>query len=118
MEDGALDFGKYKSKTISEVPLDYVLFLAGFRLEGTKKVKNDGPASQWVATKKPNIRKSAIQFLQGRCWKCNKMLVPVGSSRQNGAFHDDWEGRILHKKCWIVIKKEEEAEKDEEDESD
>ncbi len=102
-----LDFGKHKRKTLQEVPLDYVQFLAGFRLEGTKKMKNENSASNWISINKPTVRLSAIEFLRGKCWKCGGKLVPVGTSRQNGAWHDDWEERILHKQCWKQLKAEE-----------
>lgn len=36
----------------------------------------------------------------GICRACFKRLVPIGTCRQNGKEHDDWEGRTLHKQCW------------------
>jgi hypothetical protein len=103
-----LDFGKHKGRMLQEVPLHYVHFLAGFRLWGTQQIKNESCASDWVSTNKSNVRLMAIDFLHGKCWKCGGKLVPVGASRQNGADHDDWEQRILHKQCWKLLKKEEE----------
>lgn len=43
-----------------------------------------------------------------KCKFCNEPLVSVGNKRKNGANHTDWEGRDLHKKCWKIIRKEEE----------
>lgn len=43
----------------------------------------------------------------GFCQRCYKSLVPIGSSRTNGAAHDDWEARQYHKKCWVELKEEE-----------
>jgi len=102
-----LDFGKHKGKTLREVPLSYIHFLAGFSLCGTQKLTNESSASDWVSANKPTVRLSAIHFLSGKCWECGGQLVPVGTSRQNGTRHDDWEGRILHKKCWKMLKDEE-----------
>ena len=40
------------------------------------------------------------------CTHCNKALVSVGTSRSNGKqSHEDWEGRKLHKKCWLILAK-------------
>jgi hypothetical protein len=36
----------------------------------------------------------------GTCHECYKRIVPVGSSRLNGAPHNDWKGRKYHKQCW------------------
>lgn len=39
-----------------------------------------------------------------KCIKCNKTLVKIGTSRQNGTYrHNDWEGRKYHKKCYKEI---------------
>jgi hypothetical protein len=103
-----LDFGKHKNKALESVPIDYVIFLAGFKLEGTAKTKNKSHASNWISINKPHVRLAAIEFLRGKCWECGGKLVPVGTSRKNGAFHDDWEERILHKQCWKQLKSEQE----------
>ena len=35
------------------------------------------------------------------CMHCNKILVPVASSRKNGTtIYDDWSARMYHKKCY------------------
>ena len=34
------------------------------------------------------------------CHLCKNKLVKIGSSRFNGAYHDDWDSRKYHKKCW------------------
>lgn len=39
---------------------------------------------------------------RGICRACFKPLVPIGSHRRNGKAHGDWEGRTLHKQCWIA----------------
>ena len=44
----------------------------------------------------------------GYCDHCEGKLVPVGSSRANGANHDDWDSRRYHKKCWKELKLDEE----------
>lgn len=38
-----------------------------------------------------------------KCYYCKKTLIPIGNSRTNGKFHDDWKTRKYHKKCWIEI---------------
>ena len=37
------------------------------------------------------------------CLHCFKPLVSIGSMRSNGAGHDDWHTRKLHKKCWQTL---------------
>jgi len=38
------------------------------------------------------------------CHYCGTRLVPIGSSRANGAAHSDWSERKLHKKCLVEWK--------------
>tara|TARA_R100000988_G_C3959778_1_gene145541 strand:- start:107 stop:352 length:246 start_codon:yes stop_codon:yes gene_type:complete len=47
---------------------------------------------------------------KGHCTWCGGILVAVGSARANGADHDDWSTRKLHKRCYKE-KKEVEDEK-------
>ena len=49
--------------------------------------------------------KRARQLLKQRklCHLCGKKLVPVGSSRQNGKTHEDWQKQEYHKKCWLSV---------------
>ncbi len=54
---------------------------------------------------------------QSYCQLCFKKKQPIGSSRVNGAPHDDWESRKYHKKCWKKIK-DNETTTDESDLSD
>ena len=42
------------------------------------------------------------------CIFCNKVLVPIGNKRKNGKCHEDKEDRQLHKKCWKILKEEQE----------
>ena len=102
-----LDFGKYKGSTLDNVPLHYVIWLAGYSLSFTRKKESTSQSAMWIKNNKPEARMSAENFLRGRCWSCGSNLVSIGSSRFNGAGHDDWQGRIFHKKCWAEIKKEE-----------
>jgi len=37
------------------------------------------------------------------CKLCKRKLVPIGRSRKNGKFHNDWNTREYHKKCWLKI---------------
>ena len=101
-----LDFGKHKGTDIEDVPLEYMIFLAGYRLKGTKRVRADNDGSRWVLTNKKDVREFAEAYLLTKCWHCGGVLVPVGSSRSNGAAHDDWDWRFLHKKCWMELSAE------------
>ena len=43
------------------------------------------------------------------CLKCSKKLVAIHDERINGnKTKFDWNSRKYHKKCWLIIKKEEE----------
>ena len=48
---------------------------------------------------------------KGYCEWCGGVLVAVGSARANGADHDDWSTRKLHKRCY---KEKKEVEKQDE----
>ncbi len=99
----ALDFGKYKGMALDDVPLDYVIFLAGYRLVGVNKRRCTLPGAYWVERHRPLLRTHAVEFLHNKCWSCGGMLQPIGNARMNGRCHDDWDGRVLHKKCWKEI---------------
>lgn len=47
---------------------------------------------------------------KGYCSWCGGVLVAVGSARANGADHDDWSTRKLHKRCYKEKKEVEEEE--------
>ena len=102
----ALDFGKYKGMTLDDVPIDYIIFLAGYRLVGVNKRRCTSPAAYWVERHRPLVRERAIVFLTRKCWSCGGRLQAIGTSRENGTLHDDWEGRVLHKKCWKELMNE------------
>jgi hypothetical protein len=46
----------------------------------------------------------------GYCLYCERKLVPIGTSRENGKSHDDWADRKYHKKCWRILQEEDEDE--------
>ncbi len=52
------------------------------------------------ASKRQAYRDQQSQMGQRCCLHCGRKLVPVGSSRTNGANHNDWTDRKYHKKCW------------------
>ena len=55
----------------------------------------------------------------GYCKLCQKILVPIGTSRGNGnQLHDDWKGREYHKKCWLELKRREENDSETDDSGD
>lgn len=37
------------------------------------------------------------------CLHCGKIMPAIGSHRTNGADHDDWETRMLHKACFKLL---------------
>jgi hypothetical protein len=101
-----LDFGRYRGRSVEDIPLTYMIFLAGYKMMGSKRLKSDLEASKWIEKNKSELRAHALAFLDGRCWHCGEKLVPVGFSRGNGACHEDWSSRYLHKKCWRELAKE------------
>ena len=102
-----LDFGKHKGKEIEDVPLTYVIFLAGYSMRWAKRVRADLAGCKWVQAYRKDVVNAAQSYLEDKCWHCGGKLVPVGSARMNGAAHDDWDGRYLHKRCWRELKDEE-----------
>lgn len=103
-----LDFGKHKGTDIEDIPLTYMIFLSGFKLEGPKRIRSDMHGCVWVQRNKPDVYEFAKTYLSNRCWHCGSALVPVGGARANGADHEDWDSRHLHKKCWRELKAEQE----------
>ncbi len=99
-----LDFGKHKGKYIEDVPLEYMIFLAGYRLKGTKRVKSDNDGSHWVKSNRKEVREFAEGYLLTKCWHCGNCLVPYGNPMSNRAAHADWDRRILHLGCWEELK--------------
>lgn len=46
---------------------------------------------------------------KGFCKRCGTKLVPIGQARSNGVdWHEDWASREYHKKCYLILKREEE----------
>ena len=102
-----LDFGKYKGIDIHEVPVEYMIFLSGYKMHYTQRIQTDLPAYDWVKTNKSEFCEFATAYLKTRCWHCEGKLVPVGNARWKGADHEDWEERYLHKGCWKALKNRE-----------
>ena len=102
-----LDFGKYKGSDMEDVPLAYMVFLAGYRMQGSNRERSDLKGCTWVQLHKKEFHEFAREYLASKCWHCGGKLVPVGGSRVNGAAHEDWDGRYLYKKCWRELKTEE-----------
>ena len=50
-----------------------------------------------------NTKLIPIEIKPKKCKLCNKSIVPIGSSRENGKkTHSDWDGRDFHKKCFLI----------------
>ena len=105
-----LDFGKHKGTVLQDVPLQYMIFLAGYRMQNAERIPTDLLGYHWVKSNKSAVCASAEAYLQNRCWHCGAKLVPIGSMRSNGASHDDWDSRYLHKACWKLLKDKERRE--------
>jgi hypothetical protein len=103
-----LDFGKFKGDKIQDTPLSYIIFLAGYVMHGCKREPSKLGACKWIQENKRDVHNFAKSYLDNICWHCEGKLVPVGNARINGAAHDDWDCRYLHKKCWRELKNEEE----------
>ncbi len=65
---------------------------------------------EWMGTKCMNCsilgwdEKSYKLIMEKKgCQSCGKRLIPIGNNRINGKNHNDWNGRIFHKKCWKEI---------------
>jgi hypothetical protein len=101
-----LDFGRYRGRSVEDIPLTYMIFLAGYKMMGSKRMKSDLEASKWVEKNKSELRTHALTYLEGRCWHCGQKLVSIGPSRENSALDEDWNSRYLHKKCWRELTKE------------
>lgn len=101
-----LDFGKYKGIDMQEVPINYMIFLSGYKMCYAERIPTDLAAYEWVKTNKSKFCEFAKTYLKTKCWHCDCNLVAVGTSRSNGADHDDWEERYLHKSCWKFLKKQ------------
>ena len=101
-----LDFGKYKGTAIADVPVTYMIFLAGYTMHGngTRRTPCTTEAYRWVKANRDQACGFAEAHLKNRCWHCQGKLVPVGSSRFRGAGHKDWDSRYLHKRCWRLLK--------------
>jgi uncharacterized protein (DUF3820 family) len=74
-------------------------------LAGAVRVSDFIASRLFVRTDKSDYMDAARAILMHRrlCMECGGPLVAIGSARENGAPHDDWEGRVLHKKCWISL---------------
>ena len=44
-----------------------------------------------------------------KCIECGKTLVAIGQSRSNGKGHYDWSSRQYHKKCWLQVQNQRQA---------
>lgn len=92
-----MTFGKYQGTQLKDVPLSYILWVGGYKWD-CEKNKLWQSVFRGIKKYHENIR----TYLEQRklCVACDGPIVPIGTSRQNGAGHSDWEGRLLHKQCW------------------
>ena len=107
-----LAFGKYKGCDLYEVPETYLKFLCcwnHYRDSNNKVVREsieDPRASEEYLLRRqfPTVH-AAREYVKNKrlCFECFRPLVPVGTARANGAWHDDWETRRFHKRCWASI---------------
>jgi hypothetical protein len=62
---------------------------------------NDYSSDPFVGAGEIEMTYDGLLTSKRRCTWCDGKLVPIGSSRLNGARHRDWRTRIMHKKCWV-----------------
>ncbi len=55
----------------------YMIFLAGYRMQNAERIPTDLLGYHWVKTNKSAACASAEAYLQNRCWHCGVKLVPV-----------------------------------------
>jgi hypothetical protein len=91
-----LTFGKHKGMDLDEVPISYVLWMCGNRLDGTTQVYDISSfALNYV---KKNHSKEVLEagsFIRRRCWHCGEKLTPIDN---------DWDSRVLHGACYYNLK--------------
>ena len=112
MSGHVLAFGKYKGSDLSAVPKTYLKFLCcweHYRDDDnkvvTETIEDPRESEEYVLRCQfPTVR-AAREFVKSErlCFECFRPLVPVGTSRANGAWHDDWGTRRFHKRCWASI---------------
>ena len=113
MSGHVLAFGKYKGSDLSAVPKTYLKFLCcweHYRDDDNKVVTEsiEDPRSEseeYVLRCQFSTVRAAREFVKNErlCFECFRPLVPVGTARANGAWHDDWGTRRFHKRCWASI---------------
>ena len=106
-----LTFGKYKNQCMSDLPTEYVVWLAMYELTDQVFFLSDDDAFEftkaqhyiWGRQFKAVICARAEMKRRRICYDCLKPLVKIGHARNNGANHEDWTTRRLHKKCWKAL---------------
>ena len=122
-----LPFGKHKGQSISTVDPQYLARICCRELAATPRCwdpdcdctsfscwrvacfkefrRGDDDFRYWVQRIHPDVVTAARRRVcdERRCRQCGGSLVPVGSARSNGAGHNDWSTRTLHKKCWRAL---------------
>ena len=69
-------------------------------------MKNKSIALWLNVTHRPTVLAARGEYARRRlCLLCAGPLVPIGDARANGAPHADWDGRYLHKHCFITYMK-------------
>lgn len=92
-----LDFGKYKDTVMQDVPFSYMIFLTGYKMRetGTRIIPGTTDAYRFVKDKRPQVRRFATAYLKN---------------------HDDWNTRHQNKKCWKLLKNDQERFSDHQEE--
>ena len=99
-----LDFGEHNGTNVKDAPLKYIIFLAGYHMQGAKRKSISCTGKEWLTKHVKEFHEYALVYLTKRCWHCGRKLVPIGNARKGGAKHKDWADRYLHKKCWVKFK--------------
>lgn len=61
----------------------------------------------WNQRHNPRVIAEACQELyrRRRCIACDEPIKSFGTARKNGKDHNDWNTRLLHKKCWCELQR-------------
>jgi len=80
-----------------------VIYVHKTLLEGLILTKPFILSRLFVRAYHSRVVENAREFMRARrvCFLCGSRLVTIGHDRINGKDHEDWEGRMLHKKCWL-----------------
>ena len=85
-----LDFGEHNGTNVKDTPLKYIIFLAGYHMQGAKRKSISCTGKEWLTKHVKEFHEYALVYLTKRCWHCGrkhaKRPAPVQAS-------GDWPAR-------------------------